>query len=257
MDNINKRFVLIGAGLLIIVLVVILILNRDKADREDVINGEVVNAGDPLDPTIEFYDNWLEAVKSTTTNPVEANLVNNEFLSESVREYISLAQTDTERTVDPVLCQSTTPERLGAKVSFVLDSKAQLLIIARGGAEKSAEMAVVDLTVVNNKWQITNINCSAGESAPIREFSFERKGFLLKSVPPPLNSEYWHLVFEENGQLGHTVPLFFNADSLCVAFDGTEMVCDETQFQDATQVIVKGEMTESGTIVKRVEFLAE
>lgn len=255
--NMKNRIILIVAVILVAILGVVLV-SKNKSDHSTGISiDEVVNAGDPIDPTMEFFNSWLDAVISTTTSPIEANLTSNEFLSESVRNYIIAAQADSARTVDPVLCQTITPKRVGAKVSFILDSKAQLLIIARGGEVKSSEMTVVDLSVVNGKWQITNISCSSGETAPIREFSFEREGFLLKSVPPPLNPDYWHIVFEENGQNGHTSPLFFGATSMCTSIDGVETVCDESKFKDATKVLVQGEMTESGVEVKKVTFIAE
>lgn len=252
----KKRIILIGIVVLVIVLGIILLSNKNSDQKNDVTD-EIVNAGDPIDPTSEFYNSWLEAVQSTTTNPTDANLINSDFLSEPVREYIRSAQADTNKILDPVLCQTVTPKRVGVKVSYVLDTNAQLLIIPRGSEEKTSEKAVVDLTIVDGKWQISNISCSNGESGPDREFSFEREGFLLKSVPPPLDPNYWHLVFIENGQNGHTSPLFFSTTSMCTDINGTETVCNETQFKDATKVTVKGEMTEAGVDVKKIIFLIE
>ncbi len=247
----KKGIVLIGVAALLIIIGMVL-LGKDGAGLSTKV---AVDVGDPSDPAIEFYKDWLDAVHSTTTNPVEAGLVNSEVLAESVREYIRVAQADPELVIDPVLCQTITPKRVGTKVSYLLDTKAQVLIIARGGEVKSSELAVVDLIVVDDKWQINKISCSAGETAPVREFSFDHEGFLLKSaLQPPLNSEYWHLVFEENGENGHTAPLFFNAESECTKFDGTVVICDETKFAEATKSRIQGEMTEAGVSVSRATF---
>jgi hypothetical protein len=127
--------------------------------------------------------------------------------------------------------------------------------LARGLEERSPNVAVVTLGGDTGEWLITDIRCAQGESGPEREFSFDREGHLLKSVPPPLNPDYWHLVFEENGINGHTAPLFFDESSTCVALDGTEATCNTDNFVDATKALVQGEMTESGVEVKRVTLL--
>ena len=255
----KKRIILIGISVLLITLVIVFFNNR-ATDQQAIVVDDValvVDVEDPIDPTSDFFKSWLDALKSTTTNPVASNLTSSEFLSESVQKYIIEALSDTTRTVDPVICQTVIPERIGIKVSYVLETKAQLLVKARGSEKKSSELTVVDLVVVGNKWQITSISCSSGETAPAREFSFENEGFLLKSVPPPLNPDYWHLVFEENGQDGHTAPLFFSSVSMCTTIEGAVAVCDETQFKDATKALVQGGLTEAGVDVKNVILLKE
>jgi hypothetical protein len=104
----------------------------------------------------------------------------------------------------------------------------------------------------NGGWYIDNIQCSFGEFAEEKEFSFEKEGFLLKnSVPSPYNSKNWHLVFAENGQDGHVVPLFFDSESQCTDLDGNKSVCKPDQFTETTGVFIRGQMTERGVSVKQ------
>ena len=110
------------------------------------------------------------------------------------------------------------------------------------------------MKATNNLWQITDISCATGELPPEREYSFEQNGFLLKNVPPPLNDDYWHLVFEQQGQPGHTVPLFFDENSQCVGADGITAVCNPDEFIEPSAAIVKGEMQEAGLTVQVVEL---
>jgi hypothetical protein len=196
--------------------------------------------GDPLDATLEFYEAWHAAKLSTSTEGVVAP-IDHPRLSEEVRAYINSALADTSRTVDPVLCQAEVPPRIGAKLSYALSDKAQVLIVPRRLEQPSARMAVVKLLPQNGQWTITEISCSDGESAPESEFSFEREGSLLKNVPAPLNSEFWHLVFEENGINGHTVPLFFTEASTCTALSGAQTPCDTTTFTEAVRARIQGD----------------
>lgn len=222
-------------------------------------DGLSVGSGDSAIPETEamdfaltYYNDWLEAMQSTSTDPISAGLVSDSRLQADLQTYLQEYDYSTE--LDPVLCQMTTPDRVGAKTSYVLDREAQFLLLARGLEMKSSRQAVVDIVAEDGNWVISGITCTEGESAPEREFTFEREGFLLKSVPPPLDPEYWHLVFEERGIAGHTAPLFFAEDSMCVAVDGTETVCDPDTLPEAGAAIVKGQMTEAGVDVKRIEL---
>lgn len=216
--------------------------------------GEVT--GDPIDTALEFYNDWLQLVSGTSTNPYQSELAQASYLSTEVQAYLASEPGQTDTGLDPVLCQPAIPERVGGKLSFQQDRKAQVLVLARGLETKTASQAVADLQFMDGEWHITKLSCSFGESAPEREFSFEREGYLLKSVPAPLNPDYWHLVFSENDTPGHTAPLFFSETSVCVAVDGTETSCDESMFQEASKAVVKGQMNEAGVDVQRLEMQA-
>lgn len=206
---------------------------------------------DPLDPVSRFYNDWLQAVQSTTTDPYAAGLATNQLLSASLQQKL---QDNQAATPDPVLCQPELPERVGAKVLYQEDYRAEVQVLGRGYETKSPHFALVHLAAVDGAWQIDRIECRTGESGPEREFSFIQSGQLLKSVPEPLNSEYWHLVFTENDVAGNAVPLFFSDSSQCVASDGSTEVCDPSQFSEAARATVTGNMTEAGVDVVEIQF---
>ena len=219
---------------------------------------EVVAAGDPIDIASAFYNTWLSAVQDPTVSPYTSGVLDDPLLSAETRAYIEAAQeADATGGVDPVLCQTNTPKRVGSKMSFSREGLAEILVFGRGFTEKSSEQAAVTMKVVDGAWQITDIFCASGESMPEREFSFEKEGYLLKSVPEPLDSRYWHLVFEQNGELGHTVPLFFDVSSTCIELDESEAECEASNFVDAQKVFLQAQMTEAGANVKRLKFLLE
>ena len=56
--------------------------------------------------------------------------------------------------------------------------------------------------------------------------------------------------FEENGTMGHTVPLFFDQTTVCIATNKTESICDPSTFTEPALVLVQAEMLESGAVVK-------
>lgn len=209
---------------------------------------------DPLDDALSFYNQWLDAAQSTTTDPYAAGVLDSTILTDNARSQIESAR-DQNPALDPVLCRSDVPERVGGKLTYQLDDEAQLIVLGRGGEVASADQAMVTLLVSDGQWKIDNIECLSGESAPEREFSFDREGFLLKSVPEPYDPDYWHLVFEQDGQMGHLVPLYFDASSTCTALDATESVCSPESFTEATPVEVRGDMTEAGLEVKQLQIL--
>lgn len=223
------------------------------SDSTTVENGPETTTEDPLDVTIDFYNEWLVAVQSTSTTPVDAGLLASPRLSEGVRTKLE-ATLNNEGMPDPVLCEPVTPERMGGKVLYALPTEAQIQMLPRGNTERTGAQAVVSLVVQNGAWVISDIYCSTGEVGPEREYSFEQEGYLLKSVPEPLNSDYWHLVFEQNGQGGYTAPLFFDAESICISQDGTEAVCNPDTFIEPAAAYVQAEMTEAGANVKRIQL---
>lgn len=211
---------------------------------------------DVMEVVMDFYQPWLEAAQSTTTDPWQAELYNDPILSDEVREMIQVAQTGSEQERDPVLCQSTIPERIGSKIVYEQERAAEIAVLARTGAERSQEQAAVTVTAQDGRWQITAINCLSGESGPEREFTFEQEGYLLKdSLPDTMDTQYWHLVYEQRGQSGYTVPLFFDEASVCIDVDGGETVCDPNTLQEVARVFVQGQMLEAGLELKRLHFM--
>ncbi len=249
----NKLIVISGVALLLIAL---LWFNLFKAEPDMTTEPvSTVPTEDPLDVTIEFYNMWLDATHSTTTNPKDAGLRENVILSNEVRKYIN--DTDTTplaNNLEPVLCQTAIPARIGGKTIYKQDTAAQVQVLARGGETKSPYQALVDLKAVEDKWQISQIVCSSGEVAPVREFDFEQEGYLLKSVPPPLDSNFWHLVYEQRGEKGHTVPLFFDDKTICISLNQTESICDPSSFIEPALVFIQADMLESGAVVKKLHF---
>jgi hypothetical protein len=213
---------------------------------------QVAAEGDPIDVVNAFYGDWLDAVQSTSSNPFTAGLTSDARLSAVLQQQLQDRQSDEQ---DPVLCQNAVPERTGARVISQTDFTAEAQVLARGLPERSSIYALVTLAAVNGEWQIANIVCEDAAAEPeVGEFTFDKSGFLLKSVPEPLNSDYWHLVFTENNVPGHTAPLYFDETSVCIAADGEEAACDESKLQEPDRVRVQGSMTEAGVSVGRLTF---
>lgn len=249
-----KKIILVATLVGVIIVFVILQLANNTSEAE-LVATVVIPTEDPLDVTLEFFNAWLSAAASTSTDPITADILTLPMVTTDVRNRITEAYISrTAEQPDPVLCQMNIPERIGGKLLYNLENVAEYLIFARGGETRSPLQSVVTLKAIDGVWQITDIRCVTGETAPDREFDFESKGFLLKSVQPPLNPEYWHLVYEQNGQLGYTVPLFFTDASLCVSSSGEESVCVPDTFTEASSVELKADMTEAGAEVKRLVF---
>lgn len=239
----------------IAIIVVLLVLvaggvwmfNKDS----DSTQGQMANL-DAVDTVSNFYDKWLLATREPqTADPSRAELAQSPILS---RELSARLVSAPNATPDPVLCQKVVPENISTRTVYEKKDEAQLLVMSRD--KKVTEQAIVTLVKSSDGWHINNIECSLGEIAPEREFSFEKQGFLIKtSVPKPFNNKNWHLVFEENGKLGNVVPLFFDASSQCTSIDGIKAVCKPDQFKEAEKVSVHGQMSERGVTVKRLEYV--
>ena len=211
-------------------------------------------AGEPMNITLDFYEPWMVALRATNTDPYTLDLHNGKQVSEDLsRKLWQFKEENPDAILDPVICQVAVPSGLRTLPVFEQDDKAQFLVLS---AEKGLSgQAVVTLEADGDYWQITDITCGNAEEDPNQgEFSFEREGFLLKNVPEPLDSQYWHLVFEEKGIMGHTAPLFLSDTSVCVE-NGSETVCDSSSFSEAKRVKVQGAMSESGVSVDRIEFI--
>lgn len=210
--------------------------------------------GDPVDVTLDFYEAWLTARNSTSTDPFTAGILAYDQVGEEVASGLSeyegkLADTET----DPVLCQTTIPGGLRTLPVYKKDDSAQILVMSTTKGQSG--QAVVTLAAKNDLWQITNITCGNAEQAPTGEYSFDKSGFLLKQVPAPLDSKYWHLVFEEDGVLGHAVPLFIDGDTICVLEDGSSEACSDGVLKETMPAHVYGAMSESGVNVKKIELV--
>lgn len=253
----HRKFIvggLIALGAVVLVVAGILYnaSNKSKQADQDLSDQEVA-AADPVDIVLDFYNPWLEAVKSTSTDPYASELASEKILSKELRALLVSKKERAETEIDPVLCQTTTPERVTGRVVSEQENVVRVLVMAK--EKELTAQSVFTLKRHNNGWYIDSILCSPGEFELPREFSFEKEGHLLKSVPPPLDPQYWHIVFEEDGVPGHAVPLLFDADSSCVSLDGSQYVCTPDQFTDATKVHVYGQMTELGVEVTRLEFI--
>jgi len=245
----NKKIILVAVGILILI-VLGFVAKEFFAKKFD----QQVSIGDPMDIVFDFYLPWLEAVKETGTDPYTKGMQKNPILSKELRVRIQDSQPKEENDLDPVLCQTIVPENIALRVVYELEDKVQMVITARGGEETN--QAVVTLNRYNDGWYINEIECTPGEFGPEREFSFERRGGLLKdSIIEPFDPQYWHLVFEENNEQGHAVPLFFDSESMCLSKEGSTSVCDLSQLKEAMEVFVQGEMTERGVNVMKLEII--
>lgn len=253
----SRKKIIIGGLIVLGVLILSAILLFTKLVHQDgandVLRNQAVSTGAPIDVAMDFYNPWLMARQSTTTNPYAEGLATKTILSESLRARLIESEKRGETDIDPVLCQTTVPERVTGRVVSEQESEARILIMARD--KTLTAQSVFTLKKHNDGWFIENIECFAGEFAPDREFTFEKEGFLLKSVPPPYNPENWHLVFEDNGELGHVVPLFLTSSSSCTGTDESTMTCSFDQFKEAKKVRIHGNMTEIGVDIARLEFL--
>ncbi len=254
LKNVNKTVV--ALAMLLLIAAVILFIFRDRFIAPAAVVENPVALEDPLDVTLDFYNQWLADTKSTTTNPFQSGLINSPFLSSEVRAQIEKANAKNKAgDVDPVLCIPDAPKRVGGKVLQSSDNKATILMLPRGQEVKTNHQAVVGLTVVDSKWQITKLDCLEGESAAEKEFAFEKTGFLVKeSIKPPYSKDSWHLVYEQETQPGYVVPLAFTAESVCIGTDGSESACDPSKLEEVTKVLIQADMTETGAIVKRMTF---
>jgi len=230
----------------IIIAVVLIVLGAWFFTRG---SGQEVSQLDVVDTVGGFYDQWLEAVKNPDADPSRADLANLPILSKTLRDKLNEALKQSDAT-DPVLCQTVVPENISMRTVSEDADRAEVLITSKD--KKVTEQALISLVGQDGGWYIDDIKCSSGEFEEEKEFSFEREGFLLKSsVPSPYDSKNWHLVFAENGQDGHVVPLFFNTESQCTDLDGNKSACQPDKFTETTKVFVRGQMTERGVNVKQ------
>ncbi len=210
--------------------------------------------GEPVDVTLGFVEAWLGARAVGDNEPFTQNILDYEQVSPDLRK--KLKEFDGKLgggAEDPVLCQTAVPEGLRTLPIYKQDEAAQVLVMST--TEGQTGQAIFTLAAKNNVWRITDITCGNAEQAPKGEFSFDRTGFLLKQVPAPLDSKYWHLVFEEAGVLGHAVPLFIDESTVCTKQDGSTGACNDDVLKETAPARVMGELGETGVVVKRIEMV--
>lgn len=249
----KKQNIIIGIVILVILIVAVLVLtNKGSETTSDTsLADQIVSQEEPVDIVLDFYTRWLDALHSSSSNPYESDLVNEPLLSQALREKLQGSSLAAEGEKDAVICQNTIPEKINAKILYERDEDVQIIVFSK--EQRLAGQAVITTRALNDGWYIDSIECSKEFDEP-GEFSFENDGNLLKSVPPPYDPNTWHLVYAQNGVNGYVVPLFFSEESICTDANGTESVCDQNNFTDAQKVTVRGNMTEAGLDVKRVEY---
>ncbi len=253
----HKAIIISVLGIIIISALLFRLLKDDQPNSPVVTEKENRGlAGESIDVALDFMEVWQEARISTTTNPYQENLTSIKPLSQAVSEMLKGTETAfRENGFDPVLCQSEVPSGFKVKPIFANEAEAQLIIFPK--EEKVGVQTIFTLKSQDSLWEISDITCGTGEQGPeLGEFTFEQEGFLLKeSVQPPLNSEYWHLVYAQDGVLGYTAPLVLGTESQCLTTGNTAAVCSDSLLAEAMQVTVKGNLTEAGVEVKWIELV--
>lgn len=247
----KQKILLLGIIAIVVVGVVMALGGTDTSTKNGTETGDPPQ-DDPADAALSFYNQWLTARNATDTDPAASGLYDSPFLQEGMKEKLEQAANDRPE-LDPVLCQEAIPEKIGAKPLFKEDYRAKTLIVARG--TKLPGQAAVTLVAEDSQWVISEISCTFGEEAPEKgEFTFEEEGQLLKSVPAPLDSNFWHLIYERDGVMGYNARLIFDGESMCTDEGGTESVCDEGSFTETDTAFIQGDMSEAGLMVKRVQL---
>ena len=241
-----KKIIIIVA---VLIIALIVIFTRGSGGTQE------VSTLDAVDTVGEFYTQWLEAVREpSTADPSLETLASSPILSKELRARLEEAEKGSDADIDPVLCQSIIPEDIVIRNISGDEDEVRILVTSKD--KKVTNQAVVILKSLNDGWYINDIECSLGEFAPEKEFSFESEGFLLKgSIPAPYDSKNWHLVFEEDGVAGHVVPLLFGSKSTCTSQSGSKSACSPAQFSEVMKVFVQGQLTELGVDVVKMEFV--
>ncbi len=250
--NLIGGFVILGVCLCIVVSIVYL-RSRNNESNNEISYVQEVTQEKPVDIALDFYTTWLVAVQSTTTTPYADGLASEKLLSEELRTRLFASEGRVQTEIDPVLCQTTTPMRATGRVVSTQENEARILIMAK--EKELTAQSVFTLKRIGDGWFIDSIICAPGEFALPREFSFEEEGYLLKDLPTPFNPQDWHIVFTEDGEGGHVVPLFFSTTTVCRSLDQSEAPCIPVKFVNGTKIHVYSQMTERGAEVKRLEFI--
>jgi hypothetical protein len=251
----NKRTLIIGVIVLAAIAVAagLFFTKTSLTSLLPLAGGQVVSKSEPVDVVLDFYQPWLTALKTAGTDPYKAGLAQAPILSPELRTRLAASAGHAATVPDPVLCQTTPPAQISARLVSKVKDQAQVLVVSTD--KKQTAQAVITLTQLNGGWYINDIKCSLGEFGPQREFSFDTEGYLIKSVKPPLDPKHWYLVFVEDGVPGHTAPLIFGTASMCTDVGGTKAVCNPTKFIEPSKAHVQGQMTETGVKVQNLQLM--
>lgn len=242
--------VIVIVGVLLIVWLSLKSIIKDEGNSENEYGDPTVES---IDVTLDFMSDWLELLRSTSTSPYAEGLHQSEWLTESMRSRLAEAETKTDQTIDPVLCQETLPDRLRSNILVEEETETQIRVIAHG--TKLPGQAVVHLVIDRGEWRIDKIECSFGETDPNQgEYDFEHEGQLLKGVPVLADQDAWYLIYGENGVVGYTAKLIFNENSMCTNQSGEEGVCSQDSFTQTAAAFVQGDGSEAGIVVIRLEL---
>lgn len=245
-----KKIVIIGI-ILVGVGAVVWYFSSGRTDAP-VQEPDMFTQGDPVDLTLDMMSQWRDNRAGTSTVPL-AGFIEQPLFSPALRT--KLNETPEANGLDPLLCQPEVPPRVVGRMVLQTETEAQVLVFARGLETLAPQQSLVTLRGNGEGgWVISTIACVLGETAPEVEFTFDREGYLLKSVPPPYQAGDWHIVFAQDGQMGYVAPLTFTGESLCIEANGVETVCAPDSFVEPSAVLVRGEMTEAGVIVNQVRF---
>ncbi|MBX2866598.1 hypothetical protein KTR10_01395 [Candidatus Kaiserbacteria bacterium] len=238
-----KNRIVLGAIALVAIVVVVLAVLQTKSEKWNGVKGE------SIDVAIEFYTGWLELQGAEGGEDATKAFLKEAPLAESLKQTV---KENLSSEVDLIACRPLDEVQLRTQVVFEREDTAQYIMqIAKG--ELTDGYAVVDLVGKNGEWQIENITCAYGDVAPERgEFNFDQAGGLLKNVPAPYDANFWHLVYETEGQIG-VVPLHFTEASECITLDGDTVSCNGGFLVEAMDVHVYGHLSEEGAEVVRVE----
>ncbi|MCI5108412.1 MAG: hypothetical protein MRY49_01020 [Candidatus Pacebacteria bacterium] len=246
----NRKKLVIAIVVIILIILGIFLVTKNT----DPLSGQEVSTNNPVDIVLNFYEPWLISAKSTDTDPYKEELFKDPILGKDLRKKIKDSEEQFRTEADPVLCQRTRPDNLSTIISYELPEEVQIVVFSRD--EGVDGQSIATLTKHNDGWYISDITCSSGEVGVLKEFSFEKDGYLLRSAElASSGSSDTYLIFAENGVFGSLAPLFFDSESVCTNLDGQKSVCDMSSFGEKTKAIVRGELTEAGVSVKQVEFI--
>ena len=253
----------VGVAVLALLMVVFILVpklqNSDapsKAEEVAVVETQGVQ-GDPLDVALDFYETWRLAKVSTSTDPYQEGLAKATVLSSVLsKKIIDNEDLYKNQQKDIVICDESMVNDVKAKEVFSNETNAQVIIFAKDKTTRGIQV-LATLVGEGGYWKITEISCGAGEQdLNTGEFSFDYEGLLLKqSVPAPLDKKMWHLIFSQDDVPGYTTPLIFGDDSLCILENKIEKVCSDSLMYETKKVRAKGDMTEAGLEVKRLDFI--
>lgn len=235
-------------AIVIVVSLLVLVINFMGKGGAMLGGVSVSPAEDPIDVASDLANRWITNLATSSPVSIKDFLAQEDAVTDDFRQKAEVL------SVDPILCQPTTPERVGVKEIFVGSDSAQVMIIARGG-EKTSRNSVVTLEVVKNQWIISDITCSSGEVAePAGEYTFVRTGLLAKdSVPAPYDSSAWHVLYTNTEGTAGAAELLFDTGSVCMV-GGVTGACDQSLWQEGVVVEVKADLQEAGALVRRIEI---